>query len=367
MKELLYKYFSTENAKLFDELRSQSLLTENAVYNLIAHDCNKNINDTGKHKIDKDKMISIIIPTYNRKEKLFECVNSILTQTYQNFEILIVDDGSTDNTKDYILENIKDHRVLFFTNKNNSGAGFSRKFGYNESKGDYIIFMDDDDYYIDDNYFENAVSFFEDSNIDILCSNSFVKYEKENLYSFKSLNIVDNISCYEYLKKFMIYYDKPNSTFSAIFRKNSLENAKFNDVDMVNDASIYMRGLLNTGNVKFYENVIGVYRIHDKNITNNISPEFLIDNLEEKYKVFKIIKNKYSNKVTKNWINAQISLTLKYYINGTNPKKTEINKVYNWIKNREICSYLIVFKLKIYYVLFKLNKSIKNCFNKIRG
>lgn len=86
--------------------------------------------------------VSIIIPTYNRYQFLLEAITSVFHQTYQDFEIIVVDDGSTDNTED-ILCNFDD-RVRYFKQKN-SGSAVARNRGILNSKGNYIAFLDSDD------------------------------------------------------------------------------------------------------------------------------------------------------------------------------------------------------------------------------
>lgn len=90
------------------------------------------------------KLISIIIPTYNREATIKETLESILQQTYQNIEILVVDDASTDNTKN-IIHSINDPRIYYFKNKKQMGANISRNVGIEHAKGTLIAFCDSAD------------------------------------------------------------------------------------------------------------------------------------------------------------------------------------------------------------------------------
>lgn len=96
-------------------------------------------------------LVSIIIPIYNVESYLPRCIDSILAQTYTNFELILVDDGSPDNSgricDDYAL---KDSRIKVFHNQN-MGAGAARKFGVMQAAGDWIEFVDGDDYITEDN------------------------------------------------------------------------------------------------------------------------------------------------------------------------------------------------------------------------
>lgn len=93
--------------------------------------------------LKKNILFSIVIPTYNRAEFILKTVNSVLQQSYELFEIIIVDDGSTDNTEEQV-KTIKDARVFYFKKKNGE-RGAARNFGALKSKGDYINFFDSDD------------------------------------------------------------------------------------------------------------------------------------------------------------------------------------------------------------------------------
>lgn len=89
-------------------------------------------------------MISVIIPTYNRANTILRSVNSVLNQTYEDIELLIIDDGSTDNTKK-LLEQLGDSRIRYICLDTNSGASNARNVGAKHAKGEWIAFQDSDD------------------------------------------------------------------------------------------------------------------------------------------------------------------------------------------------------------------------------
>ena len=89
-------------------------------------------------------MISVIIPTYNRAGTILRSVNSVLNQTYKDLELLIIDDGSTDNTKE-LLEQINDDRIRYIYLGANSGASNARNAGVSYALGEWIAFQDSDD------------------------------------------------------------------------------------------------------------------------------------------------------------------------------------------------------------------------------
>ena len=101
-------------------------------------------------------MISIVIPTYNRFNFLKEAIESIKKQNFKDFEIIIIDDNSTDDTAT-IIDMYKNLRIKYIKNKKNMGPGYNRKIGISSCDGEYIIFMDDDDYYIDNDFFYKVI------------------------------------------------------------------------------------------------------------------------------------------------------------------------------------------------------------------
>lgn len=278
-------------------------------------------------------LISIIIPSYNRKEFVIQAVESVLNQTYKNIEIIVIDDCSTDGTEKYLMEKYYENSLVqFYKNEKNSGAGFSRKAGYQKSKGEYIIFMDDDDYYTNNTFFEQAITLLEkNKNLSFVSSSSIIEYVNENNKQESIMNIKGEINNSEYLEHFQQKYQKSNSTFTSIFRKSSLEAARFKEVSMVNDSSIYLRALL-SGNAYIMNCISGVYRVHSKNISFNLDVNFIIENLEEKRKISEEIKSRNLLKEPEKWLEKQVLLTTEYFVKNNKIKSIELNRLINWCK-----------------------------------
>ena len=101
-------------------------------------------------KPKEEKFFSVIIPTYNRETFLPKAIDSVLSQDYNNYEIIVIDDGSTDNTvklmNDYLA---KDKRIKFLINDENKGVSYSRNRGINEAKGEFVTFLDSDDIFLE--------------------------------------------------------------------------------------------------------------------------------------------------------------------------------------------------------------------------
>lgn len=106
----------------------------------------KSLNGYLKEKI-RMELISVIIPTYNRCEKLKMAMESVLTQTYENIELLVIDDGSTDNTHE-MIEGIADERVKYIRLPHNMGAAAARNEGVRLAQGEFVAFHDSDDLWL---------------------------------------------------------------------------------------------------------------------------------------------------------------------------------------------------------------------------
>lgn len=107
---------------------------------------------------DYNPLISIIMPTYNRENIILNSINSVLNQTYPNFELIIIDDGSTDGTKS-LLKSIEEKRVKILHNNENKGCSYSRNIGLKYAKGDIIMYLDSDNEW-DSEYIKTMVGAF---------------------------------------------------------------------------------------------------------------------------------------------------------------------------------------------------------------
>ena len=90
------------------------------------------------------ELVSIIVPTFNRADKIQNAISSVINQKYNNWELIIVDNESLDGTKE-MIKNYKDSRIRFYSISNNGVIGYSRNFGVEKSNGRYLAFLDSDD------------------------------------------------------------------------------------------------------------------------------------------------------------------------------------------------------------------------------
>jgi len=109
--------------------------------------------------------VSVIIPTYNRAHLVGRAIRSVLNQTYQDFEIIVVDDHSTDNTEE-VVKSFNDPRIRYIRHEKNRGGSAARNTGIRAARGEYIAFLDDDDYWLPTKV-EKQISLFEQAPADV--------------------------------------------------------------------------------------------------------------------------------------------------------------------------------------------------------
>ncbi len=169
-------------------------------------------------------LVSVIIPTYNRKNTIKYCIDSVLNQTYQNFEIIVVDDCSIDNTVE-IVKNIKDERIRCFVLDKNSGAQTARNEGIKNAKYDWIAFQDSDDEWLP-NKLELQIKELEKINFDkkyVIHGNCNVFNHEKNETTYWSLPLTEK-ECYQKL------LTNPTPLFPAILTsKEILQKIDFLD------------------------------------------------------------------------------------------------------------------------------------------
>lgn len=129
--------------------------------------------------MDKNPIISVLLPVYNCEKYIFEAIQSILNQTYNNFELLIIDDCSTDSTLQ-ICKSFQDNRIVIIEKEKNSGYTNSLNYGISIAKGIYIARMDGDDISLPTR-FEKQVAFMEVNKDVVVCGTAFSIIETDNL------------------------------------------------------------------------------------------------------------------------------------------------------------------------------------------
>jgi len=216
----------------------------------------------------KQPLVSVIIPTYNRGNLLYETVKSVLEQTYSNLELIIVDNHSTDNT-DQIIKSFNEPRIKYFKNNNYGIISINRNYGIRYSHGDYICFCDSDDLW-EKEKIATQVDFMEGHQEIAFCvTNGKIINDKDNVgENYFRKNPPKNIT----FKKLITH--NYISTLSVMIRKEILsDTGLFNESKLlvgIEDFHLWLR-IAQKYQIHFIPENLFKYRIHGKNEMGNDS------------------------------------------------------------------------------------------------
>lgn len=323
---------------------------------------------------------SVIIPCYNVEKYIENTIKTVLNQTYKDFEIILIDDGSKDSTL-AILNNLKetDNRIKIFTQPN-KGVSYTRNRGIDIAKGEYIYFLDADDE-IKNTLFEEANKVFSKKNIGVFSFGyKVIKETKEKIY-IANKEFEGVYTSKEFLKKYF-KLEIPQSICSLIVRRDSLKNIKFNEkLKIGEDLDFQIRVILLNNEMEiYYTPNIYFYYIMRKNSAMT-SKKFNIKDLEMLYYLNELRKQALENQLYefKEYQIIRFFSTIKDISNRNISKqdykliKNELLKYDYVLKDLQFsfskrCIFLLILKslykcnLKIFLCLLK----IKNIFNKYR-
>lgn len=275
---------------------------------------------------------------------LLRAIKSVLSQKDVLLDVIVVDDASNDDTSDMLKEIGNTINIVRF--ESSVGPGRARQQGYLKSKGDYVVFLDDDDFYTDDTFFKHAIDILEgDDTLAFVAANVKHHIVADDVYVSTNLHMAGRIEGIWYFEHLMIDYPKPTSTFPSIFRKKLLHEADFDHMTMMNDSAIYLRSLL-FGNAFILEDVIGVYTVHESNISKTLNLPFLFDNLNEKRGLLSLPQCTIHD--TQNWWFSHFKLTYIYFLNS-NHKITDDLSMLRWGMSHLSGSYRMLWFILVQY------------------
>lgn len=175
-------------------------------------------------------LVSIIIPTYNRAPLIGETLDSLVAQTYQNWECIVVDDGSTDNTAEMMARYIeKDARFQYYHRPGDrpKGANACRNFGFELSRGEYIIFLDSDDFLLPRCLETRLEVLLANPNIDYLIANTGIFLD--GIKTPRVINVDPVVTKGETFLTMFLSYKIPWPIHSVMWKKEILNNSSFNE------------------------------------------------------------------------------------------------------------------------------------------
>lgn len=187
-------------------------------------------------------LVSIIMPTFNGSQHILKSIESVIEQSYRNWELLVIDDCSTDNTRD-IVRSVDDSRVKLLCNEMNSGAAISRNYGLREATGRWIAFLDSDDLWLPDKL-AMQLAFMKDES----CAFSFTDYavvEPNGMispYSYIGPMVVDK----KIMRRYCYF-----STITVLYDSEVVGLLQIADVKKNNDYALWLKAVEKTKCYRF--------------------------------------------------------------------------------------------------------------------
>ncbi len=299
-------------------------------------------------------IVSMVMPVYNRAEYLKKSIQSILNQTFKDFEFIIVNDGSADNSID-IIKSFNDPRIKIFENDKNRGIVYSRNRGLSEAKGEFISMFDSDDIAVP-NKLEIQLDFLK-NNPDFAMVGSWVRWiDEHNNFLKNKWKLTAKPEKIPAIMLFRNYFVQS----TVVIRKNAIPDGKYSEgFDIVEDSKMWFDVALKhkVANIQKY---LVYYRVHSGNISD-LNPK----HFENSKKLFRYIFKMLDIEPTDEELNIHYLIKNDKKINDIE----QLKKVENWlIKIAEANESKVLFDRKILrMVIFNrwlkvLNKSKKTGF-----
>ena len=305
----------------------------------------------------KEIKFSIIIPVYNIEKYIHKCVNSILEQNYSNYEIIVVNDGSTD-ASDKVIQEFTDSNIKII-NKSNGGLSSARNEGLKYISGEYIWFVDGDDY-IEKNALAILNNYLQEDKYDIISFRYYKEYENKKILQVDKINNKDRLQ----------YPLVNTSACTKIFRASfwAENNFLFDEGKIYEDLSLIPFILSKGKKVKFIEEALYSYSYRDNSIMN-LSNDFNFNRDDKFFAINMLYKRFKKEKMNITYKNELEYLTIKHllivYSTEILPFRAEIykprcNKVLDYLDNLNSKWYRNTYlkksaiTTKIYVHLFRL-------------
>ena len=302
-------------------------------------------------------LVSVIIPNYNHARFLDERIQSVLNQTYQNFELIILDDKSTDNSVE-VINQYKDnpHFSHIVVNEENSGSTFKQWHkGFELAKGDVVWIAESDDS-CDTDMLETLIEGYVENNA-VLAFCRSCKYDvdgKKSVYAHQNFLYRDiSMSGKDFISNYMVQYNAVANTSSAIFNRNIAVSLDKQYMNMQGEGDwLFWIELMEHGNVCFYNKEMNLFRFHNMNTTNTLAYKGVGD-IEHKYIVDYLANNNLiDSRRYKEEIIYYVTIILRYQKYESQEVKRRVLNV--WDRYRYYRTYLFLGTIKD-ELLFYLN------------
>lgn len=235
-----------------------------------------------------DKKVSVIVPVYNSSAYLNRCIEAIISQTYENTEIILVNDGSTDNSPEILREYArKDGRIKVF-DKENGGSSSARNLGIREASGEYICFCDSDDYYEKDLIEKLSKVFDENEDAVVAQCMAVCRNEDGTLFSGPlkdSGKIVPETNA-EYFRELLLHVGD-SSFCTKMIKADFMKRFSFNEGRLNEDFELLVKMLGEFDRIYTYEvigyNIILRFGSNTRNVYKNLFYDCMIENSDMVY------------------------------------------------------------------------------------
>jgi len=318
----------------------------------------------------KSGKVSVIIPTYNRENFLKRAIRSVLNQTFQDFELIVVDDGSDDNTKEAV-GSFNNDKIKYIYRENSGGGAKPKNAGIKIAQGNYIAILDDDDEWLPEKL-EKQVRFLDEhQDIAVAGCNYFIKKEFEELGSFffiKGTEFLKEYKIPEYkdLFKRLLVTDDMGPGSTMVYRKEVFEKVGLFDENLKSGQDKEMRIRLAEKRCRFgfIREPLVIYNTGHNNIS------FLGLSIEEREKDWEYIFNKYRKyyQADKNLFSNKLRYDGTRYMLLGLPRKARKSFLFSIKKNPlnvKACLYFLLSFLgfSCYYKLNKIKYALKSIFS----
>ena len=263
-----------------------------------------------------EALVSIIIPMYNVEKYIDECIKSVINQTYKNLEIILINDGSTDSSYDICKKYSEAEDRIVLINKENGGAASAKNFGLKIAKGDYITFVDSDDF-IQYDMIEYMVNEIEKTKADIIQCDFINLYKDSKVIS--KLDITeDTISSQMFLKLFLTEWK--NSLFwNKLFKKEVIKEVYFKEGRCIDDEFFTYKCVINSESITISNKIVYNYRMRKSGVmkSENSQKQILrdrIDYLMERYNIVSDIYKDLDKEFLEHMLTYFLIISRDYYI-----------------------------------------------------
>lgn len=241
------------------------------------------------------QLVSIIIPVYNAEHTLCKCLDSILEQDFNNYEIILVNDGSKDSSLDICNEYGSKHHNISVINQNNAGVSSARNAGLDVAKGDWITFIDSDDYI--ENGFFNCLDTYNEDLIILNSKNlSLTGDMSDSLFSKKNKQLHNKNSITQFLSTYIdsSLYRAPWAKF---YKKELIKDIRFDtNMKIGEDSHFVFRYLCNIKTMSYLgSNAHYVLRLSEQesNVKYSSSIDYSIDSLRKLFQTYCYLQTIY--------------------------------------------------------------------------